>query len=111
MSYETFILVEHVDYPSLTTEYSAPVKGAGYNLANSLHSFTYELENFIGNIIIQGSLALTPAHDDWVDIGGTEFIADRSTDIAFDNFEGNFVWIRAKYIAESGIIHKIRCNM
>lgn len=111
MNHETFILIENIDYPSLATGYSAPIKGAGYNLRNSLHSFSYELEQFEGYIVLQGTLEVSPLEHDWVDIIGTKFTGDASTDFAFDNFEGNFVWIRAKYLLESGHIHKVRCNI
>lgn len=111
MNYETFILLDYVDTPSFTVEYSAPIKGAGYNLRDSLHTFTYELEEFTGILGLQGTLEVSPTEDDWVDIVETEFVTDGSTELASDSFEGNFVWIRAKYQVDSGIIHRIRCNI
>ena len=111
MSYETFILLEHVDYPSVTTDYSAPIKGAGFNHRSALHTYTYELEDFVGILGLQGTLCESPTDNDWVDITESEFVPDDSTDIIFDNFEGNYVWIRVKYRLESGVIHRIRCNI
>ena len=110
MNHETFILLENVDLPTLE-EYSAPVKGAGYNLLSSLHTFTYELENFVGAIALQGTLEITPADEDWVDIAGTEYWPDGSTDLATGSFEGNYIWVRALYALDSGIIHRVRCNI
>jgi len=111
MSYKTFTLLEHMRYSSYTPEYSAPIKGAGYNLHNSLHTYTYELEEFLGLLTLQGTLEIDPVETDWIDINGAEFIADGSTDYVSNNFEGNFTWIRAKYQLDNGIIHAVRCNI
>ena len=110
MNYETFILLDTIDTPAFE-EYSAPIKGAGYNLQSSLHTYTYELENFVGSIELQGTLEVTPLDDDWVNIPEAEFWSDESTDLVTGNFEGNYVWVRAVYTLESGIIHKVRCNV
>lgn len=110
MNYETIILLDTVD--TLTLEAcSAPIKGAGYNLHSSLQTYTYEVENFVGSIELQGTLAVTPLEDDWVDILETEFWSDESTNLVTGNFVGNYVWIRAVYVLEAGIIHKVRCNV
>lgn len=111
MNYETIILLEQIDYPTFGMEYSAPITGAGYNLRDAIHTYTYELEEFSGTLGLQGTLAVTPTDDDWVDILESDFVADGSTNMVTDNFEGNYVWIRAKYQLDSGIIHRIRCNI
>lgn len=87
-------------------------RGAGYN--NSIgnnHTISISLDNFVGRIYIEGSLAADPAGDDWftVPLGkGTPYLqypmdpskptsgllGDSGT-LAY-SFSGNFIWLRAR---------------
>ena len=79
-------------------------KGDGYySQPDGVHTVVYKVLNrddstddFNGTIKMQGSLATTPTEDDFFDISDTTFTSDTSTTIAFFNFTGNFVWVRAK---------------
>ena len=79
-------------------------KGDGYySQPDGVHTVAYQVVNrgdstddFNGSIKMQGSLATTPTEDDFFDISDTTFTSDTSTTIAFFNFTGNFVWVRAK---------------
>ena len=110
MSNETIILIENIDNTDAIVKYSAPQKGAGYHFKDGLHTFVYEVEEFLGSITLQGTLEQYPGDDDWIDIHDTEFIADGSTEIFSDNFVGKFMWIRAKYQLAVGVIHRVRYN-
>ena len=54
--------------------------------------------SFVGTLKIQGTLQKDPANTDWVDIDNI-VIGDGSTALTnsyFNNFTGNFVWIRVE---------------
>ncbi len=110
MMNETIIIIEDVDDPDVVEKYSGAIKGAGYHFQQGLHTFTYELEQFEGALTLQGTLQLFPGDDDWVDIDNTRFDGDYSTNITSDNFSGNFIWIRCKYLLTDGVIRRVRCN-
>ena len=91
--------------------YSDKMKGDGYHgFTDGLHTVSYKIDDFIGDITIQGSLETIPGHNDWFDIHGstrqypslvgvnvqgqTQTAGHNETN-GF-NFIGNFVWIRVK---------------
>ncbi len=73
------------------------VKGDGYyGFSDGVHTVQTRVTAFVGTLKIQGSLQKDPANTDWVDINNI-VIGDGSTAITdsyFNNFTGNFVWIR-----------------
>lgn len=89
-------------------------KGDGYyGRQDGLHTVAYFLDQFVGNVKIQATLATDPADSDWFDVVDTEH-GDGSTIVTenvFKNFSGNFVWIRA-VVSEfsAGTINKIHYN-
>ena len=87
---------------SSATFNSDKVKGDGYyGFSDGVHTVQSRVSNLIGTIKIQGTLVKDPADTDFVDIV-TVNESDGSTAITnsfFNNFTGNFVWIR---IAVSG---------
>ena len=87
---------------SSATFNSDKVKGDGYyGFSDGVHTVQSRVTNLIGTIKIQGTLVKNPADTDFVDIV-TVNESDGSTAITnsfFNNFTGNFVWIR---IAVSG---------
>lgn len=90
---------------SHTTELSyagAKAKGDGYyGSSDGLHTVVFYLQEFLGRIYMEGSLATDPTDTDWfaIPIGsGTdykEYIAQTTATEAF-NFTNNAVWVRAR---------------
>jgi len=76
---------------------SDKVKGDGYyGFSDGVHTIQTRVTNFVGTIKIQGTLKKDPANTDFVDIENIS-IGDGSTAVTnsfFNNFTGNFVWIR-----------------
>jgi len=77
-------------------------KGDGYyGVSDGLHTTAWTLNNFLGRIRLEASLATTPGDNDWyaIPIGsGTdykEYTAQTSETVAF-SFTGNHVWVRAR---------------
>ena len=70
-------------------------KGDGfYNRSDGFHTTQFNLSNFLGDIIIQATLATTPAEEDWFDISDTLITNGDGSQIK--NFVGNYVWVRVK---------------
>ena len=82
---------------SSTSFNSDKVKGDGYyGFSDGVHTVQTRVSSFVGTLKVQGTLVKDPANTDWVDIDNI-VIGDGSTAITnsfFDNFTGNFVWIR-----------------
>ena len=82
---------------SATAFNSDKVKGDGYyGFSDGVHTVQTRVTGLIGTIKIQGTLQKTPASTDWVDIA-TVITSDGSSAITnsyFNNFTGNFVWVR-----------------
>lgn len=96
----------------------APQQGAGYaNTIGNNHTVSFSLNNFVGRIYIEGSLAQKPTDSDWVPIpvynslpyvqfpiNPAKPIGDLNasgnavgdTGNFVYNFTGNFIWLRAR---------------
>ena len=76
---------------------SDKVKGDGYyGFSDGVHTVQTRVTALVGTVKIQGTLVKDPASTDWVDIASV-VTSDGSTAITnsyFNNFTGNFVWIR-----------------
>ncbi|SVB70165.1 uncharacterized protein METZ01_LOCUS223019 [marine metagenome] len=107
---------------SSTWFYSDAAKGDGfYGYSDGLHTVSWDVASFIGDITIQASLVETPTTDDWFDVtmtdpAGTVYTSpyDGSTaqtaHVAY-NFTGNFVNVRASVTNfTAGSINKLRFN-
>ena len=78
-------------------------KGDGYyGRSDGFHTVQYDLDNFLGTVAIQGTLAIEPTSDDWFNITDTQHISttnDSSSSTSdggfIYNFTGNYVWVRA----------------
>ena len=91
-------------------------KGDGYyGRSDGFHTIQVNLNNFIGRIEIQGTLAIDPTEDDWftvelgtgvqtIDTTGSiseqnitfvEYLTNTSNSKSY-NFIGNLVWVRTK---------------
>jgi hypothetical protein len=112
MSIRNHILLEHESSQTVNFNYSEKNKGAGYHsISSGLHTVQYIVDNFNGTIILQGTLSSDPGDIDWVDIPESFYDSLDSTTIPMAvNFNGNFVWIRAKYRLNDGTIVKIQYN-
>ena len=107
------------------------VKGDAYVGQNDgLHTTVVHLKDFIGKIVIQGSLETTPGDNDWCDVqlSDGEFavgVSGKITSISVEsllystaetsrkayNATGNFVWLRANITDwTSGTITRIEMN-
>ena len=93
-------------------------KGDGYyGRSDGFHTVQYDLDNFLGTVIIQGTLATTPTADDWFDISNTEHVStsndssSSTSDGGFVyNFTGNYVWVRAYVTYTDGAVNSIKLN-
>jgi hypothetical protein len=112
MSTRNYTLLENASTGSLSYQYSEKGKASGYHsIPEATHTAVYSVDNFNGIISLQGSLAEYPGDTDWVNIDGTEYDStDSTTTPSAVSFKGNFVWIRAKYLLNNGIIIKIQYN-
>ena len=116
MSTESITLLENTFTESTNSDFSygEKKKGAGYHKnSDGVHTVVYQFNNFIGDVKIQGTLALYPGEADWVDISGTDIAVSDSSALNNDEtrtFTGKFVWIRAAYNLQNGTITEIRYN-
>ena len=102
------------NYDGSTTSFqTTKVKGDGYyGYTDGLHTVAYFLNDFVGTLKMQGSLAETPTSTDWFDIDGTTMTnaVAGSTPVTY-NFTGNFVWLRVAAVSfTGGSITKIQLN-
>ena len=87
-----------------TLFYSDKLKGDGYYGTNDgLHTVSYTVApNFVGTCTMQASLTVVPGDGDWFDVDSTPVMYARganavvTTTTNYINFNGNFVWVRAK---------------
>lgn len=95
---------------------SSKQPGAGYHKQpDVLHTFSLNLENFVGEIRLQATLEIFPGAGDWFDLedpngekiqlGGDSTVYNS---VISYNSTGNFVWIRAIGYVNSGRIVEIR---
>jgi len=121
MPLENTILLSNItaEAGSAVFSYSDKKKAAGYHRNNDgLHTVVYTVNSFSGTVKLQGTLNLYPGDDDWFDIDNTEIGGDSSDIGGVDgqnfsisrNFTGNFLWVRAAYNVQNGIIVDIRFN-
>ena len=105
-------------------------KGDGYyGRSDGLHTIQINLSGFLGDIEMQGTLAVDPTADDWftvrlgsgqtIDTTGKIFNAitskleytDNETSSKTYNFTGNYVWIRVKISNwTDGTVNSIQMN-
>jgi len=94
-------------------------KGDGYyGRSDGFHTVQYDVENFLGTIVIQGTLATEPTASDWFSITSTDHTSttndssSSTSDGSFIyNFTGNYVWVRV-YISSwtDGTVNSIKLN-
>ena len=116
MSYQSYVLVENQSNEDSigVFNYSEKSPGAGYKgLIDTTTTVLYQLDNFVGDIKMQGTLELYPGDNDWIDIADTNIDADSTplVDSFSTSFTGNFVWLRAAYSVQDGTLTEIRYNL
>lgn len=121
MSIESTIILEAIgdQSPDLSIfTFTDKFKGAGYHKKQGgAHTAQFDLSNFEGTIKLQGTLAMYPGENDWVDIAYTNGLPIEAVDSTpvtgsfIRNFSGNWLWIRAGYVLEQGDIVLVRYNI
>ena len=120
----------HVGDSSVQTHTGEKYKGDGYyGRSDGLHTIQVNLSGFLGNIEVQGTLAINPTDADYfpillgngqkVDTSGKvsintvtklEYTANETSSKTY-NFTGNYVWVRAKISNwTDGTVNSIRLN-
>ena len=128
---DTVTILSTSVFSGSTTLTSEKVKGDAYfGQTDGLHTIVVHLNDFIGQIVIQGSLETTPGNNDWFDVqlSDGEFAVDVSgkiTSVSVEslvyinaetsrkayNATGNFVWLRANITNwTAGTITSIEMN-
>lgn len=104
MANQSTVLIDSVHASDVGINITLPIlsekaKGCGYHGQTSpLHTVQFTtVGDFVGTIVIQGSLATTPTEDDWYDITSYGDAITPVTDGAVvENFAGQHVWVRSK---------------
>ncbi len=112
------------------TTFGEKFKGDGYyGRSDGLHTVQVNLTGFLGDIELQGTLAVDPTADDWFNVrlgsGQTidttgKFVSSSTSKIEYTanetssktyNFTGNYVWIRTKISNwTDGTVNSIKLN-
>lgn len=96
----TVAQLTHSNDSTVQTQKSEKLKGDGYyGRADGFHTVQYNVTGFIGNIVVQATLATNPAEADWFTISTTDHEStatetDESDGSFIKNFTGNYVWLR-----------------
>jgi hypothetical protein len=103
-------------------------QGAGYyGTTSGLHTLTVNATpSFVGTATVQATLAISPNENDWFNIDNVAFIyTTTSTDYiapnragaiegpvrtAYSNFSGQFTWLRANILINSGAVTRVSFN-
>ena len=120
----------HVGDSTVQTHTGDKFKGDGYyGRSDGLHTIQINLSGFLGDVQLQGTLAVDPTADDWftirlgsgqtIDTTGKifnaitsklEYTANETSSKTY-NFTGNYVWIRI-YVSNwtDGTVNSIKLN-
>lgn len=92
-------------------------KGDGYyGRSDGFHTVQVTVTGLIGNISMQGTLAVDPVEGDWFDIPSAmltsaDINSQYNTGSFMYNFTGNYVWVRASITNwTDGTINSIKLN-
>ena len=86
-----------------------------YGRSDGFHTIQLDLNDFIGDIKMQGTLAVDPTSSDWFDItlnNGNVLVSydDGETSAPVFNFTGNFVWVRVHVTYTQGTVNQVLLN-
>ena len=120
----------HIGDSSIQSHTGEKYKGDGYyGRSDGLHTIQVNLSGFLGDIEMQGTLAVDPTADDWftVTLGSGQTMdttgkivsattskleyTDNETSSKTYNLTGNYVWVRA-YVSNwtDGTVNSIQLN-
>ena len=120
----------HVGDSTVQTHTGDKFKGDGYyGRSDGLHTIQINLSGFLGDVQLQGTLAVDPTADDWftIRLGSGQTIdttgkivssttskleyASNETSSKTYNFTGNYVWVRV-YVSNwtDGTVNSIKLN-
>lgn len=97
---DTVTQITHLGDSSNMSLESDKLKGDGYySRSDGIHTVQYNLNGFLGSIVVQGTLATAPIEEDWSTIASTMHQAVIEDEITrnggfIKNFTGNYVWVR-----------------
>jgi hypothetical protein len=121
MSIESTIILENISSPSQDLSaftYTDKFKGTGYyRKASGVQTFQFDITDFKGSVIVQGTLERYPGEADWINLSfdSGDVIAPSdstaSSGAYVRNISGNWLWIRVGYVLEEGTIDLIRYNI
>ena len=101
----------HTSEPGVETITGEKTKGAGfYGLGYGLHTVSFQVTDFSGELKIQATLAADPQETDWFDVDAASYIGTAATEVNIQNFTGNFVWVRVVGTFTSGTVNRILLN-
>ena len=69
---------------------------AYYSSTGSLQTVSFNITNFVGEIVIEATLDSTPTEDSWFAVYNYSDLSSAMTETAYANIQGRFTWIRAK---------------
>jgi tRNA threonylcarbamoyladenosine modification (KEOPS) complex Pcc1 subunit len=94
-----FNLYDPFDQPKY---YVSSIIDANPQISNpqSLHTFQFNMSDYTGDILIQGSLSNSANPQVWVDI---ETISINNRSIAYQNIEGKYNWFRIRHTPNSSL--------
>lgn len=121
MSIESTIILENISSPSPDLSafiYTDKFKGTGYyRKASGVQTFQFDITDFKGSVVVQGTLELYPGEADWINLAfdsGNAVAPNDSTasnGAYVRNITGNWLWIRVGYVLEEGTIDLVRYNI
>ena len=97
---DTVTQITHIGDSSNMSLESDKLKGDGYySRSDGIHTVQYNINGFLGSIVVQGTLATSPIEEDWSTIASTMHQAVIEDEITrnggfIKNFTGNYVWVR-----------------
>ena len=72
---------------------------------NSLHSFQFNMTEYVGELIVQGSISNGGNPEVWADLETLNF--SQATDISYVNITGKYNFFRFKHTPETGTVDSI----
>lgn len=95
---ETVYGVSSDNYNGLTSNFNSNAVQAAdyYRLTNTSQTIIFNINDFEGNITIQGTLVKDPIDIEWVDLYELPNDSSAITINSSTTITGNYVWIRAR---------------
>lgn len=85
----------HPGDSSIQTVTGDKYKGDGYySRSDGFHTVQYTLDDFLGDVSFEATLAVSPTSSDWFTVHTASF-TNGTTDSKIAHFTGNYVWVRA----------------